>query len=265
MFSVRSKLLIIVLLVGLRSYPQKFIDSSLTIYFKTSAYTMEQGEEQKLDSFFKKYTGAIVLQISGHTDTVGNAKDNMQLSYKRSKYIGEWLKKYPGAGNYKLKYFGETKPVSTNDNALNRRVEIKMKLPFVINESADSTEPNLIRKFNLDNLYFEPDKAILEDFSLDYFNSIIPILKNYVNTRFEIRGHVNYEEIKPDSGYTDIMNKLSEDRAKLIYQMLIEKGIPANKMSYKGMGNTQMIYPHPFNEVEKRKNMRVEILVFKNE
>jgi len=51
------------------------------------------------------------------------------------------------------------------------------------------------------------------------------------------------------------------DRAKLVYRLLSEEGIPARRMSYKGMGNTEMIYPHARTEEEMRKNMRVEIFV----
>ena len=33
-------------------------------------------------------------------------------------------------------------------------------------------------------------------------------------------------------------------------------------MTYKGVGNSQMVYKDPKNDEEKRKNMRVEILIY---
>ena len=59
------------------------------------------------------------------------------------------------------------------------------------------------------------------------------------------------------------MNELSAARARLIYEILIDKGIPAERMFWKGMGNTEMIFPNAGIEEEKRKNMRVEILILK--
>ncbi len=253
------------MLISAGSFAQGFTDSIITIYFKTAEFALSVGEKEKLDSFFKKNSSVLVMEVAGHTDTVGNTASNITLSHKRSKAVSDWLKKYFPNTTYEIKYFGEAHPVSPANDALNRRVEITVRTRSAVKDPAAEKEANLIRKFNLDNLYFVPDKAILEDFSMDYLNSIIPALKTYKNSRFEIRGHVNFETELPDSNYMAIMNKLSEDRAKLIYNILAANGIPQGQMSYKGMGNTQMVYPHPLNEMEKRKNMRVEILVFKNE
>ena len=58
--------------------------------------------------------------------------------------------------------------------------------------------------------------------------------------------------------------KLSEERARAIFELLAGYGIPKNVMSYRGVGNTQMLFKHPKYEEEMRKNMRVEILIFCN-
>ena len=66
------------------------------------------------------------------------------------------------------------------------------------------------------------------------------------------------------SGYMRKMNQLSLDRARVVYEMLVERGLPAEKMIFKGYGNTEMIYPDAVTDEEKRKNMRVEILVLRD-
>ena len=60
------------------------------------------------------------------------------------------------------------------------------------------------------------------------------------------------------------MNELSENRAKTVFEILKDNGIPAERMTYKGMGNTEMVYPHAATDEEKRKNMRVEIFIITN-
>jgi flagellar motor protein MotB len=60
------------------------------------------------------------------------------------------------------------------------------------------------------------------------------------------------------------MNKLSEDRAKTVFVILKDNGIPEGKMIYKGMGNKQMINPYAKTDEEKRENMRVEIFILSN-
>lgn len=77
---------------------------------------------------------------------------------------------------------------------------------------------------------------------------------------FEIIGHVNYQS-KRDPAYLKDLYELSTNRAKVIYELLLEKGIRAERMSYRGVGNSEPVFRDPKNEEEKRKNMRVEIII----
>jgi outer membrane protein OmpA-like peptidoglycan-associated protein len=56
---------------------------------------------------------------------------------------------------------------------------------------------------------------------------------------------------------------LSVTRAKVIYDFLVNNGINANTLSYKGYGNSRMKYPTPQNEAQENENRRVEIKVLK--
>ena len=92
-------------------------------------------------------------------------------------------------------------------------------------------------------------------------------LKKYPGCFFEITGHVNYflpKSLQNKPKLLEPVQKLSEERAKAVYELLVERGIPSQSMKYKGAGNTQMYFKNPKNDEEKRKNMRVEITVFCN-
>ena len=250
----------------IQSYSQQKRDTIIIVYFENNAFALSNSEMQKLDSFFAFNSNVTVTNISGYTDTVGNEKSNLQLSAKRSRCVVAWLKKYAAMrGLFTVENLGETMPVSKRDNALNRRVEIRIELPVAGKSAADGDKAIIIRKFNFDKLYFQPDIAVIESYSLGYVDYIARILKTYQKARFEIRGHVNCPlSVDENSGYMQKMNQLSSDRAKTVYEMLVDRGIPAGKMTYKGMGNTQMLFPNAATEEEKRKNMRVEIFVLRD-
>ena len=69
------------------------------------------------------------LKISGHTDNIGNAKTNLQLSKKRAEAVKNYLvSKGVAADRFKVEWFGGTKPVASNKTEegkkKNRRVEM---------------------------------------------------------------------------------------------------------------------------------------------
>jgi outer membrane protein OmpA-like peptidoglycan-associated protein len=71
------------------------------------------------------------LQISGHTDNVGNAQSNLVLSKKRAESVRDYLiSKGVSADRLHVLFFGQTMPIDTNDTPegrqRNRRVEMKI-------------------------------------------------------------------------------------------------------------------------------------------
>jgi outer membrane protein OmpA-like peptidoglycan-associated protein len=71
------------------------------------------------------------LQISGHTDNVGDDDSNLILSKKRAEAVKNYLiTKGIATERLMVEYFGETKPVADNTTsegrAKNRRVEMKI-------------------------------------------------------------------------------------------------------------------------------------------
>lgn len=221
--------------------------------------------------------GAHILYIAGHTDTTGTGSYNQNLSRKRAATIARFCQSLTAHADFSLYYYGETRPLS-NHQALNRRVEIGLRLPVQVTEAApipkttntkDSlVAPTLFEKtrLTLDKLYFRADRAELESHSLGYMQELKQIvagfLRKYPGALIEISGHVNCpRRFEKDKVYMQRMKDLSVQRAELIHQLLITDGIPASNLRYKGMSNTEMIFPNAGTEEEMRKNMRVEIIV----
>lgn len=71
------------------------------------------------------------IKIAGHTDSQGAAESNLILSKKRAEAVRDFLVRYGvSADRIIVQYFGEEKPVDTNDTpegrAKNRRVEMEI-------------------------------------------------------------------------------------------------------------------------------------------
>ena len=75
----------------------------------------------------------------------------------------------------------------------------------------------------------------------------------------EIGGHVHGTRKRNVKKY----KKLSEDRAIAVYNFALNNGIEASRMTYKGYGNSQMIFRPAKNETEINANRRVEFTITK--
>ena len=72
--------------------------------------------------------------------------------------------------------------------------------------------------------------------------------------KIELGGHTD------NVGRPEANQRLSEQRAKAVYDYLINKGIPSNRLSYKGYGETQPVATNDTDE-GRRENRRTEIKV----
>lgn len=81
----------------------------------------------------------------------------------------------------------------------------------------------------LKNVFFDFDKAELKPESYVELDKLVDYLRTN-NIRIEIGGHTD------DQGTDEYNDRLSESRAKSVYDYLVSKGIPAARLQYKGYG-----------------------------
>lgn len=100
------------------------------IFFDTGLATLREESESELENLKKLLSDndEMTIEISGHTDNVGNDANNLKLSSDRAQAVVQWLLDR-GIDTSRLtsKGYGETKPISDNKTEegkqLNRRVE----------------------------------------------------------------------------------------------------------------------------------------------
>lgn len=101
------------------------------VFFETDEYSLSKLSRTELDKLYSMLVlnPDVNIMICGHTDDVGSAEYNQQLSEKRAKAVYSYLIE-DGIPPSRLQYkgFGKSQPVSENDTeegrALNRRTEI---------------------------------------------------------------------------------------------------------------------------------------------
>lgn len=101
---------------------------------------------------------------------------------------------------------------------------------------------------------FEPAKSTLKKESYPILDKAVEVLRRNTTYNVSIEGHT-------DSKGSDVSNqKLSEARAKACYDYFLLKGIPAQRMSFKGFGETKPVADNNTEE-GRSKNRRVEFNV----
>ncbi len=119
---------------------------------------------------------------------------------------------------------------------------------------------NVGEKAVLRDLFFVGDEAILLKVSEPELPKVLKFMQINPDLKVEIAGHINGPGLVM-AREPEWRRGLSERRAKLVYDYLLKNGIPAERLTYKGYMNTQMLIPNPKNEKESEQNRRVEIRV----
>ncbi len=104
---------------------------------------------------------------------------------------------------------------------------------------------------------FDTGKSVVKDEFLPEIELFANFMKNNPDIKVEIQGHTD------NVGNADANLKLSEDRAKAVMRVIVDKfGISENRITSKGYGMTKPIESNDTPE-GRAKNRRVEAVVLK--
>lgn len=143
-------------------------------------------------------------------------------------------------------------------------------MPKVINDDAtglskilqDSKEGE---SFVLSEIHFEEGRHVLVKSSKPALNSILQALKDIPSLQLEIQGHMCCDDALTVDGF-DIDTKefmLSYNRAKAVFDFLVQNGIDASRLTYKGYGTRKrLVFPEKTDK-DRDENRRVEFLITK--
>jgi outer membrane protein OmpA-like peptidoglycan-associated protein len=108
----------------------------------------------------------------------------------------------------------------------------------------------------LNNIFFDVDKYELKPRSIPELEKIVRFMKENAQVSVEVSGHTD------NSGQAAYNQQLSERRAQSVYNYLIEKGIPKNRLVTRGYGRDKPIASND-TESGRQQNRRIEFRIVK--
>ena len=140
---------------------------------------------------------------------------------------GDFTFKLQDKQNYKISAAVDEYYFSTSSALSTFGVEYDTSYNVTINMA------QIPRIITLPNIFYDYDKATLKPESHVSLDGLVKTLKDNPKITIELRSHTDYR------GNDDYNMKLSQERAKSCVDYLIEKGISANRLQAKGMGESE--------------------------
>jgi outer membrane protein OmpA-like peptidoglycan-associated protein len=226
----------------------------LGVYFSEAEFKvgMVFKEEGLVDTIYKKgLSGLDWITISGTYQSQGT-ETYIIVGNFRTKMKDDMVKKnkwdiFEASEAY---YFiDDISVVETNNpNELPENTDEAVDRPDWMPASFRTGKP-----FEIKNLQFEPDKAIIMESSYPILEELATVLSDSTIAEIQIIGHVD------DFGDDAQEKQLSKERAKAVYDFLKTKNIRA-RLIYKGLGASQPVAPNS-SAAYKAQNRRVEIVI----
>lgn len=193
-------------------------------------------EIAQVGEFMQKYPTTTAV-IEGHSDDVGSAEHNLDLSRRRAEAVVNYL-----VANYNIdrsrlsaRGYGNSHPVvdNTSDDARqkNRRVEAKIDCVFEVKEI--QPPDRLCISLVVD---FDSGKSDIKPKYREEIAKVGAYLNKYPATTAVIEGHTD------NVGESAYNMKLSLERAQSVVNRLVQDfGIDPARLSAKGFGSTRRI------------------------
>ncbi|MDB2657276.1 OmpA family protein [Crocinitomicaceae bacterium] len=102
-------------------------------------------------------------------------------------------------------------------------------------------------------VFFEGNKGVMKRESVPVLDQLYRTLMSYPNLTAHFRGHVCCGHNK----------RISSKRARYVYKYLRKRGVPKNRISYKGYSNTIPLVTPERTEADRAKNRRVDVIYTK--
>ncbi|WP_052752818.1 OmpA family protein [Kordia zhangzhouensis] len=254
------------------------------IFFDLGKYTLSSKHEKKIDAQLANLdtTTTYNFVIKGYTDFVDTETFNLKLSQDRADAVTTYLQKqYESIINSIEKEAKGELPNETSQK--NEQIGIQQHRKVSITISKNDHKPKITERkeniyvvptnelkvgssYSLGKINFKTGRVTLIKSSKKELEKLVRFLRKNRNIHIEVQGHVccggddDSDALNSDTGtYT-----LSVDRARFIYNYLINRGIDKDRLSYKGYAfKTPLHFPEKGNR-DRSANRRVEIKITKN-
>lgn len=262
---MKIKSIVLILLCS----PLSLLAQQLEIFFDFDQHNLNAEAMRQLNQWTGENRNVQISKIYGYCDYKGTSKYNDTLSLQRVDAVYNFLK------NSGIKILPEYEAIGfgkdfdqAKEQRENRKVVVSYA-PKIIQEAVKSNPESLENKvknakagdkIKLENIIFYNMSSRVVSHSLPELYNLLCVLEENPNLKIEIQGHICCQTNKD----TDL-TYLSTQRAKIIYSYLIRNKINRTRLSFKGYGVQNPVFPIPEkDEKERDANRRVEILIVEN-
>lgn len=196
-------------------------EGSLDIYY----FEMPEELRPVKTTYFEGlvYDAITKKPLKGKFELIDLSTGKEVIASEADPITGEFLVALPTKKEYALNVsFPGYSFFSKNFNMIESDEAVRMDVPLV---PITDEQPILLA-----NVFFDLGKSTLRKESYVELNKLESFLKENNSIKIEIGGHTDTR------GDNRANQKLSEDRAKAVYDFLINKGVEAERLSYKGYG-----------------------------
>ncbi|WP_448103867.1 OmpA family protein [Pedobacter panaciterrae] len=195
-----------------------------------------------------KETGAFV---EAKVQVVNLKNGKTEYNDYTSKETGDFLAVMPIGGNYAFNASSDGYLFYSENYELNSSYTNK---PFLLKILLEKLKvgTNVILK----NIFFNTNQYSLLPASVTELTTLVDLLNNNANISIEIQGHTD------DVGNVKDNEKLSMQRAKAVYDYLLEHKIAAERLTYKGYGESKPITSNSTEE-NRKLNRRTSFVISK--
>lgn len=168
--------------------------------------------------------------LEAEIELVDNTLNQVIATFKSNSATGKYLVSLPAGKNYgiavkKEGYLFHSENFDIPKTAAYQEVVKDVQLKnFTVGN-----------KIILKNVFFDFDKSTLRPESYAELDRLVKLLNDYPNLKIEISGHTD------SKGSDDYNLKLSQDRAAVVVNYLISKGIDKGRLKSAGYGETKPI------------------------
>lgn len=136
------------------------------------------------------------------------------------------------------------------DSTSDFQLDVRLQAIQPVVASTDRLDPTPVV---LRNVFFSTGSAALLETSQDELLRLHTLLETHPDMRIQLNGHTD------DVGDAQANQRLSEQRAKAVYDFLVAKGIAPNRLSYQGFGATRPVVAND-SDAHRSLNRRTEFI-----
>lgn len=259
----------ILLFFSLTMMSQENLRDSSSVYFENKKFEIT---EERLPETLKNILRDIKTRqidsvvIKGYANYIGDTDTNYILSFKRAQEVARALKKVNDSVPFAVNAYGEI----DGSIELNRRVDVFLYYQKIIGKQLENNVPReievtvqkVIEKKVLEGIRFVRNRDIILKKSEPALFELLTYAIENENCDFVLYGHICCSPEPPEVDAINLRtgsNTLSKDRAKAVYDYLVQNGVNSARLQYVGKAFTE-----PLGGEEPTLDMRVEVEVIRN-